>query len=62
MKKWSDVFEDQMSWRRGAGTSDLAKFKVSDVSHRKISFSGRVVARHSPSQNQTSTANDLGTD
>jgi hypothetical protein len=25
-----------MSWRQGAGSSDVAKFKVSDVGHRKI--------------------------
>jgi hypothetical protein len=57
MKKGSDIFEDQMSWRRGAGSSVVAKFKVSDVGHRKISFSSRAVVQDSPAQNQTSRDN-----
>ena len=43
MKKWSDIAEGKMPWRRGAGTSDVAKFKQSDVGDRKNPFVSRAV-------------------
>ena len=39
MKKWSDVFEGKIPWRRGAGVADVAKLKQSEVGDRKNSVS-----------------------
>ena len=44
MNKWSDVSEGKIPWRRGDRSSDVAKFKQSDVGDRKIPLASRAVA------------------